>query len=73
MCTGTGKALGFSSLEVFLSFIVFATPVAANAYTMSENMGADGTLAGEIVAGSTVVSIGTLFLWIVLLQNVGII
>lgn len=67
------KALGFSSLEVFLSFIVFATPVAANAYTMSENMGADGTLAGEIVAGSTVVSIGTLFLWIVLLQNVGII
>ena len=67
------KSLGFSSLEVFLSFIVFATPVAANAYTMSENMGADGTLAGEIVAMSTVVSIGTLFAWIVLLLNIGII
>lgn len=66
-------ALSFSSLEVFLSFIVFATPVAANAYTMSENMEADGALAGEIVATSMVVSLVTLFAWIVILQNIGII
>ena len=40
---------------------------------MSQNMGSDGELAGELVAISTVMSLGTLFTWIYLLRSMGVI
>ena len=67
------KLAGFGPLDTFLCFIVFATPIAVNAYTMAENMGGDGQLAGELVAASTILSLFTLFGWIALLRGMTVI
>lgn len=61
------------ALETFIVFIVFGTPISANAYTMSQNMGGDGELAGELVAMSTILSLFTLFGWIFLLRTMALI
>ena len=65
--------LGFSRLETFVCFIMFATPHAASSYTMAQNMGGDGKLAGELVAISTVASLATLFAWIFALRTLGVV
>lgn len=64
---------GFIPVERFVLFTMFATPVAASSYPMAQNMGGDGELAGEFVVVSTVASIVTIFLWVFLLNRVGII
>lgn len=64
---------GFTPVERFVLFTMFATPVAASSYPMAQNMGGDGELAGEFVVVSTVASIVTIFLWVFLLNRVGII
>lgn len=65
--------LKMTPLEIFIIFIMFGTPVSANAYTMSQNMGGDGELAGELVAVSTIASMFTLFAWISFLRMMMII
>lgn len=65
--------LGLRELELFLLIAVFATPVATASYPMAQNMGGDGELAGQFVVISTVVSVATLFLWIMLMKGVGLI
>ena len=62
--------VGLPQLETFVCFIMFGTPISANAYTMSQNMGGDGELAGELVAISTVASLATIFAWIFALRSV---
>jgi predicted permease len=64
-----GSRLGLDSVELFIYFILFATPIAVGSYSMAENMGGDGKLAGEFVSISTVISIITLFLWILFLTS----
>ena len=66
-------ALGFSQVETFIVLILFATPVAAASYPMARNLGGDGELSGQLVVLSTVLSVGTIFCWIVLLRTIGII
>lgn len=51
----------FKTIELFIYFILFATPIVVGSYTMAENMGGDGKLAGEFVSLSTVFSIVTFF------------
>jgi predicted permease len=65
-------AMGFSPVECFIVLILFGTPVAAASYPMARNLGGDGELAGQLVVLSTVLSIGTMFCWIVLLRTIGI-
>ena len=50
-----------------------ATPVATASFSMAQNMGGDGDLAGELVVSSTIISIVTLFLWIFLMSSLGLI
>lgn len=57
-------AFGFRKLDLFLGFIIFATPVASASFVMAENMGGDSELQGQILAFSTVFSIVTIFFWI---------
>lgn len=64
---------GFNSVERFVLFTMFATPVAASSYPMAQNMGGDGELAGEFVVVSTVASIVTIFLWVFALKQMGMI
>lgn len=63
----------FEPVESFLLFTMYATPVAASSYPMAQNMGGDGDLAGEMVVISTAVSVITIFIWIVVLKNIGMI
>lgn len=65
--------LGFSPVERFVVFTMFATPVAVSSYTMAQNMGGDGELAGEFVVLSTALSVVTLFLWIFVLKSIHLI
>ena len=66
-----GYMVGLRELELFLLVAVYGTPVAAASYSMAQNMGGDGELAGEFVVLSTVASTGTLFLWIFFMKSVG--
>lgn len=63
--------LGFDAMESFVIFTLFATPVATATFPMSQAMGADGELAGELVVITTTCSVLTLFFWILLMQRVG--
>lgn len=65
--------LGLRGAEFFLFIMTFATPVATATYPMSQNMGADGELAGQLVVISTALSLLTLFLWIYVLKATGLI
>ena len=68
----------FLALAVLLSFrgaslavllAVFASPVAVSAFTMAQQMDGDEALAGQLVLFSSLLSIGTLFLFIFLLRQ----
>lgn len=68
----TAALLGFRGPELFCAFAVFATPAAAAIYPLSQNMGGDSELAGEIIVISTVLSVFTLFCWIFLMSLLGL-
>ncbi|MBR0086952.1 MAG: AEC family transporter [Lachnospiraceae bacterium] len=59
--------------ERFSMFTAFASPVAVSSYTMAANMGSDGELAGQMVCVSTVVSLVTMFLWILFFKSMGLV
>ena len=63
--------LGFSVVERFVYFEMYATPVATASYAMAQNMGGDGELAGQFVVLSTVASVVTIFLWVYFLNSIG--
>ena len=64
-------ALGFTPVERFVYFEMFATPVATASYSMAQNMGGDGELAGQLVVLSTAASVITIFLWVFLFTSIG--
>ncbi|MCR5556219.1 MAG: AEC family transporter [Butyrivibrio sp.] len=59
--------------EFFVVFCMFATPVAAASYPMAQSMDADADLAGEYVVITTVLSIATIFFWILILRGLSLI
>ena len=63
---------GFDPVERFVIMVVFAAPVATASFTMAQNMGSDGPLAGELVVMSTAMSLFTLFFWIFLYGILGL-
>lgn len=68
-----GYLIGLRGLELFLVVTVFATPISSSSYPMAASMGGDGELAGQYVFLSTVLSVGTLFLFIFGMQMAGLI
>ena len=64
--------MGFRGNEFFVVFVMFATPVAAASYPMAQSMDADADLAGEYVVITTVLSIATIFCWILVLKGCGL-
>ena len=71
--TALATAMGFGNLERFVLFTMYATPVATASYSMAQNMGGDGELAGQFVVISTAVSIVTIFLWGLFFKTMGMI
>ena len=65
--------LKYEPAEFFAVFCMFATPVAAASFPMAQSMGADADLAGEYVVATTLLSIVTIFAWILVLKNFGLI
>ena len=67
-----GWLIGLRGVELFLILMIYGTPVATASYPMAENMGGDGQLAGQLVFVSTVVSLGTIFLFIFTMSQLGL-
>ena len=64
--------IGLRGVELFLILMIFGTPVATSSYPMAQNMGGDGPLAGQLVFVSTVASLGTIFLFIFAMSQLGL-
>ena len=64
--------IGLRGVELFLILMIFGTPVATSSYPMAQNMGGDGQLAGQLVFVSTVASLATIFLFIFVLSQLGL-
>ena len=68
-----GWTVGLRDVELFLILVIFGTPVAVASYPMAVNMGGDGELAGQLVVVSTLLSLATIFLFIFLMAQMGLI
>ena len=73
LITALATVLGFSNVERFVIFEMYATPEATASYSMAQNMGGDGELAGQFVVLSTAASVVTIFLWVYLFTSIGFI
>ena len=67
-----GYLIGLRGVELFLILMIYGTPVATASYPMAQNMGGDGQLAGQLVFVSTVASLGTIFLFIFTMSQLGL-
>ena len=63
--------LGFQGQQMCAMMILFAAPVSVSSYPMAVAMDADGELAGQMVAFSTLFSLVTIFGWTALLSGLG--
>ena len=68
---GVGKLIGFQGIKLVALLSMSACPTAVASYTMAKEMKADGDLAGEIVATTSMLSIFTIFCWVLTLKNLG--
>lgn len=68
-----GYWCGFREIELATIFALSSVPTAVSSYVMAKEMGADGDLAGEIVAFTSTLSILTIFLWMLALTGIGLI
>lgn len=66
-------ALGLRDRHIIALLGAFASPAAVASFTMAKDMDVESNLAGEIVAVSTMMSLLTIFGWIVSLKTFGII
>ena len=66
-------ALGFRENVLFAIYLIHAVPSAANSGVITDSMGCDGTLAGEVVLTTTLASVFTLVGGILLLQHLSLV
>ncbi|MGF1680155.1 AEC family transporter [Photobacterium minamisatsumaniensis] len=69
LITATGYLMGFRELELGVIFLMSAAPTAAASYVMSRAMGANATLAANIIAITTLGSLFTSSLGITVLKT----
>ncbi len=62
---------GFRDIELLTVIVMAISPTAVATFPMAERMGADGPLAGYLVAAQSVFSVVTMFLWLLALSGVG--
>ena len=65
-------ALGFYGQQMCALMILFAAPVAVSSYPMAVAMDADGELAGQMVAFSTLFALFSIFCWTAVLSTFGL-
>lgn len=64
--------LGFRGMELATLMAMFAAPVASSSFPMAQELGGNGELAGEIVVVTSLLSIITVFGWVLLLSFSGL-
>ncbi len=65
--------LGYRGVPVTTALALSFVPTAVSSYVMAQEMDADATLAGQIVAVTSVLSVVTVFVWVLLLGGLGVI
>ncbi len=63
--------LGFRGEALLALLVLFASPTAVSSYTMAQQMGADGKLAGQLVAFTTGASLVTIFVFVFVFKELG--
>ena len=66
-----GIYLGFRNEELIALMVMLGAPAAVSSYTMAQQMGSDGKLAGQLVVYTSIFSIFTIFYWIFSLKQLG--
>lgn len=64
---------GFRGVEFAILISLFASPSAVSSFTMAQQMGGDDELAGQLVMFGTVASILTVFMWVFISINLGLV
>ena len=64
-------AAGFRGEALVALIGAVASPTAVSSFTMAVEMDADGELAGQVVIFTSIVSILTIFLWVLFLKSMG--
>ena len=72
MILSVAVALGLRDSQLAALLCVFGTPVATAMFPMSQRMGGDGELAGQIVVSTVTFSIFSLCLWVLVLNAFGL-
>ncbi len=65
--------LGMRGSDMALLIAAFASPTAVSSYPMALQMDGDGDLAAQIVAFGTAICIVTVFMWVFILKQLGLI
>ena len=68
-----GVYLGFRNVELASLIALFASPAAVSSFVMAEKMGGDSTLAGQYIVLGSVCSIFTVFVFVFVLKQLGMI
>ena len=70
---GVTLMMGYRGVPVTTALALSFVPTAVSTFVMAQEMEADATLAGQIVAVTSVLSIGTVFIWVLALSALGLI
>ncbi|MEF9841359.1 MAG: AEC family transporter, partial [Raoultibacter sp.] len=65
-------ALGYRGIELGALMALFASPTAVSSFTMAQQMEADDRLAGQIVVMTSLVSVASIFIWVTILEEAGL-
>ena len=65
--------MGFAGEAFACLMVAFAGPVAVSSYSTAQQMGGDKTLASQFVVLTSALCIATLFIWIFVFSNLGVI
>ena len=65
--------LGFRQMELVILMVIFGAPTAVGSFAMAQELGGNGELAGQIVVATSAASIFTIFGWIFIFSNFGLI
>ena len=68
-----GALLGFRGIELATLLVMLAAPTAVSSFTMAQQMDSNGELAAEAVVMTSALSCVTLFLWIFIFKQLGLI
>ncbi len=65
--------MGIRGMELATIMALNAAPVAASSFPMARELGGNGELAGEVVVMTSLLSIVTVFCWVLLLTSTGMV